>query len=254
MASKMFFLVIGFRRLTLRMGYFLSGGNTRVALASGPQSAEQFLSYYNQGFKKLNIGGGSKNIKEFVNIDFVKNRKAEREIIANALDLSFIPDNSVEHVHSNHFIEHISQEELCLHLKDCRRVLAPGGILTVRCPNALGVCYGFILNPVFEADRDDFVKLGFPPDEEFANPGDGWFHRDIYGLYHWLYGFTGNIKNCHLNRITPSGMKKDVLDAGFEILKMSDPEACNIVLVARKKPAVTRRGVCMEPSDDFHAC
>lgn len=195
---------------------------------------KELKTYMSKGFNKLNVGGGSKNLSGFVNIDFVKHDTVEREIRANINDLTFVPDESIAHIHTNHVVEHLTCDELVAQLKEYFRILKPGGILSLRCPNALGVCYGFWFDVVPERNREEFVRLGFPPDEEFHNQADGWYHKDFHGLFHWLYADTGNPANEHKNILTPSMMKNYLIGAGFEVLKMTDPETSNIVVVATK--------------------
>ena len=46
------------------------------------------------------------------------------------------PDNSVNKIYSSHFFEHLSSEEIILFLKECKRVLIPGGNFSICVPNA----------------------------------------------------------------------------------------------------------------------
>jgi SAM-dependent methyltransferase len=190
--------------------------------------------WLDKGYDKLNMGGGRKVLNGFVNVDFVPFKGVGRQVTANILDLSFIPNACISHIHTNHVLEHLTKKQLWHQLKEYHRILKDGGLLSIRCPNALGVSYGFWFDPVLERDRDEFIAYGFPADEVFGDPADKWMHKDLFGLLHWFYGDTGNIQNQHLNIITPSDIKNDVVKAGFNILKMADPEAINIVIVARK--------------------
>lgn len=192
-------------------------------------------SFLKDGYDKLNVGGGNKNLKGFVNIDFVPHGSSvKREVVANALNLSFIKDGSFKHIHSNHFIEHMSHDQLISQLHEYYRMLRKGGLLSLRCPNALGVCYGFWFEVIPETKREEFIDLGYPTDEDFYNPLDDWYHKNFYGFLHWLYGDMGNIKNQHLNQLTPTKLKKAVENSGFEVLKMTEPETSNIILVAKR--------------------
>ncbi len=122
-------------------------------------------------------------------------------------------------------------------LREYHRILKDTGLLTIRCPNTLGSAYGFWFEPIPEKDREEFVALGFPTDETFGNPADGWMHKDLFGLLHWFYGDVGNIENQHLNIITPTKIKSYVESSHFRIIKMADPEALNIALIAIKSSA-----------------
>ncbi|MBF0485474.1 MAG: methyltransferase domain-containing protein [Candidatus Omnitrophica bacterium] len=203
-------------------------------LSNNDTVGKAFLNFKVQGYQKLNIGGGRKNLKGFVNIDFISYPGVERQIQANILDLKFIPDGSVSHVHSNHLVEHLTAQEFREQLAQYYRILETGGLLTLRCPNILGVCYGFWFEVVPEVKKERFLSLGFPEDEDFYNPQDGWYHKNFYGFLHWVYGDVGNIANQHLNIFTPSVMRAAVQTAGFDVVEMSDPESSNLIVLARK--------------------
>jgi SAM-dependent methyltransferase len=172
-------------------------------------------------------------------VDFVAHHNVEREICANILDLSFVPSSSIAQVHSNHVIEHLSREQLISQLESYQRILRPGGRLTIRCPNALGAVYAFWFPPVHEGNRNEFLALGYPLEEDFGNPKDAWLHKDFYGLIHWLYGDIGNVENEHLNQLTPSSVKELLGSAGFTVELISAPEAINLVVSARKPDALS---------------
>lgn len=206
----------------------------KVALENTPLTRQALMKWLDQGYDKLNIGGGPKNLKGFINIDFVSYPDVERQVIANIQDLAFIPDACVSQVHSNHLIEHLSNTELTNQIREWYRILKKDGLVTIRCPNALGVAYGFWFEPIIESQKDGFVELGFPADEDFGNPSDRWVHKDLFGLIHWFYGDPGNRANQHLSRLTPSMLHGGLVAQGFNVLKMTEPEAINIAVVARK--------------------
>jgi len=234
--SKALFFVVAGRLWWLRLkNWLLSRIRNSGSIANINENAYSDLEgWLVNGFDKLNIGGGRKNLSGFVNVDFVAYPDVQREVIANILDLGFVPSCRFSHVHSNHVIEHITEEGLLLQIKEYWRILMDDGLLTIRCPNALGVAYGFWFEPVLEDDRDEFVELGFPSDEDFSNPEDVWAHKDIFAFLHWIYGDVGNLENQHLNRITPTKLQHTLEAVGFEIMKMTKPEALNLVVVARK--------------------
>lgn len=205
-----------------------------VRLVNDDSTAEAMRRWLGKGYDKINVGGGPKNLNGFVNIDFVPHPNVEREVLANVLDLAFIPAACAAQIHTNHVVEHFTQDELDHQLREYHRILKERGLLTLRCPNALGAAYGFWFQPVIEDQQEAFVEAGFPADENFGNSADGWMHKDLYGLLHWFYGDMGNVVNQHLNRITPTKIRNSVESAGFQILRMTVPEAVNIVVVARK--------------------
>ena len=230
--SKLIFASLRYRIFTCRFKNSFRRKNLLVV--NDLSTALVLRTWLDKGFGKLNVGGGPKNLEGFVNIDFVNHPTVEREVVANILELSFVPNSSMSQIHCNHVIEHLTEEQLRHQILDYWRILKDNGCLTIRCPNSLGASFGFWFEPVLEGDRNEFIALGYPPDESFGNPEDKWLHKDLFGLLHWFYGDMGNIENQHLNIITPSKLKRCLEVAGFEILKMTEPEALNITLVAKK--------------------
>jgi hypothetical protein len=211
-----------------------------IVTVNNPSARQELERWLSAGYDKLNVGGGPKNLAGFVNLDFVPHADVEREICANILDLSFVPSGSIGQVHSNHVVEHLARDQLVAQLHEYVRILRPGGLLTVRCPNALGAVYAFWFPPVHETERAAFVADGFPAEEDFGDPKDGWLHKDFYGTLHWLYGDVGNVENEHLNQLTPSSLSELIRGAGLDIVRASAPEAINLVVVARKPPVPAR--------------
>jgi SAM-dependent methyltransferase len=208
-----------------------------VVTVDNPSARDELERWLGAGYDKLNVGGGPKNLAGFVNVDFVRHANVAREICANILDLSFVPTGCMAQIHSNHVVEHLSRDQLVAQLREYVRILRPGGLLTVRCPNALGAVYAFWFPPVHESDREAFVADGFPAEEDFGDAKDGWLHKDFYGTLHWLYGDAGNVENEHLNQLTPSSLTGLIRGAGLVLVRASAPEAINLVVVARKPAA-----------------
>ncbi len=205
-----------------------------VRVLNDDTTAIALKHWLDQGYDKLNIGGGRKNLDGFINIDFVSHANVEREVIANILDLAFVPDAIASHIHSNHVIEHLTEAQFRHQLREYYRILQDNGLISIRCPNALGAAYGFWFPAVLEQERDEFVSSGFPRDEDFGNPKDRWAYKDLFGLLHWFYGDMGYIGDQHLNIIIPSKLKAYLEEAGFKVIKMAEPEALNTVVIACK--------------------
>lgn len=234
--SKTVFIMLAYglarRRFINRLKRIFSP--PKGTLQNTSTTRQELIKWLNQGYDKLNVGGGPKDLKGFINIDFVTYPHVQRQVIANILDISFIPDGCFSQVHSNHVIEHFTHTELINQVKEWNRILKKEGLLTIRCPNALGAAYGFWFEPIIESQKDEFNKIGFPADEDFGNFADRWVYKDLFGIIHWFYGDVGNITNQHLSRITPSMLYDLLVIHGFNVIKMTKPEAINIVVVARK--------------------
>lgn len=207
--------------------------NKTVKLVNDESTKSEFQSFLDSGIKKVNIGGGQYNLEGYVNIDFADFPNVKHGLVANILDLSFIPDNSLSHIYSNQVMEHLTEEQLLEQFRHYRRVLKSGGVLSFRTPNALGVCYGFWFGMTPEQEREAFVELGYPADAFFFDERDGWYHKDLYALVHWLYADAGNIKNQHLTIFTPTKVNDYLVQSGFEVIKMTKPETTNIIVCAK---------------------
>lgn len=79
----------------------------------------------------LHIGCGRVKLPGFINID----RDGEPDARLDVRDGLPFPPGSVQGIFSEHFIEHLDQGELLAFLRDCRRVLADGGLLRLATPD-----------------------------------------------------------------------------------------------------------------------
>jgi predicted SAM-dependent methyltransferase len=83
---------------------------------------------------KLHIACGTVNFPGWVNID--------RDPASEIIDLSWdvreplpLADGSVQYVYHEHFLEHLTVPEGLAFLRECRRLLVPGGVLRVAMPD-----------------------------------------------------------------------------------------------------------------------
>lgn len=81
--------------------------------------------------KKLHFGSGTDIKPGFINIDM----NGLEDIFLDARNSLNIPDGSIEYIYSSHFVEHLEHEDLLAHLKECHRVLRPGGVLRLGVPD-----------------------------------------------------------------------------------------------------------------------
>lgn len=89
---------------------------------------------------KLNLGCGPHAMMDWINYDI----KTEPGSMVIRLDLSQgqLPhrDSSVDHIFSEHFIEHITRPQCERLMRDCLRVLRPGGIIRLSTPDLRYLC------------------------------------------------------------------------------------------------------------------
>jgi predicted SAM-dependent methyltransferase len=120
---------------------------------------------------RLHVGSGGRRLDGWVNIDRKRLPGVDR-----VLDVRRgLPYTCVEAVFAEHFLEHLTLDEARRFLADCRRVLAPGGILRISTPNldwVVGTCYHGEAGPGEPQKVADAVGLN----RAFR----GWGHRFLY--------------------------------------------------------------------------
>ncbi len=82
---------------------------------------------------RLDIGCGECHLPGYIGVDV---NPAFGHTVADACHLPWA-DCTVDEIHSSHLIEHVADTAALL--AEWYRVLRPGGVLTVRCPNMLDI-------------------------------------------------------------------------------------------------------------------
>lgn len=91
---------------------------------------------------KLDIGCGKNKKPDFYGVDAIK-----FEGVDLVYDIRKTPwpwkDNSVEEIHTSHFVEHLTSDERCKFANEAYRILKPDGKVTIVVPHyASGRAYG----------------------------------------------------------------------------------------------------------------
>ena len=77
---------------------------------------------------KIHLGCGTNYIDGWVNVDLDSVLADVHLDLRNPLPYA---DTSVDFIFNEHFIEHITRDEALGFLKECRRVLKPGGVFVI---------------------------------------------------------------------------------------------------------------------------
>lgn len=92
--------------------------------------------------KYVNLGCGRRYHPSWINIDVVP---AGDEVIAHDLRQGIpLEDNSCDVIYHSHVLEHLRRAEAFEFLRDCCRVLKPGGILRVAIPDLERICRAYL--------------------------------------------------------------------------------------------------------------
>lgn len=119
------------------------------------------------GLIRLNLGCGGKLWPGFINVDFPGNWSGLKpDVECDIRHLPF-PDNYADEVYSIHVIEHIYRWDTMATLKEWVRVLKPGGMLVLECPNLEKILHQFD-KPVIDIKMTLWGLYGNPSYREEA--------------------------------------------------------------------------------------
>jgi len=134
-------------------------------------------------------------------IRFDIDTKVNPDIVGTLTDMSLVPSSSVDAVYSSHNIEHVFAHEVPVVLKEFHRVLKPGGIAIVTCPDLQSVC--------------EFVANGVLLEPLYDSPAGPISAIDI--LYGWRDAIArGEVYMAHKCGFTYATLQDSVLGAGFK--------------------------------------
>lgn len=97
-----------------------------------------------EGPKKLQIGCGYNPAEGWFNTDL---EPTSNEIFYMDASLPYqIEDNSFDFIFSEHIFEHLTFEQECNMIRECQRILKPGGVMRMAIPHA-GFLFNLYQNP-----------------------------------------------------------------------------------------------------------
>jgi predicted SAM-dependent methyltransferase len=125
--------------------------------------------------RKVHLGCGSNYIDGWINIDI------DSPLADIAADLRHplpFEDASVDLVFNEHFLEHLSREQGLAFLRECRRILKPGGMLRISTPDLRWLCAQYVCGQL-----DEWRDVGWLPDTSCSLMNEGmrlWEHQFVY--------------------------------------------------------------------------
>lgn len=170
------------------------------------KEVERYLS--NHAVAKLQIGCGPYPLEGWLNTDLLTNYRKESPFFLDAGKPFPIPDASFDYVYSEHLFEHLTFLQANNMLKECYRILKPGGIIRIATPNLkfLVDLYDHPEKSINKAYLEhDAERSGMPfgPAYTISRFHTSWGHQIIYDpetLTHFLesVGFS-NVRPCEVS-------------------------------------------------------
>ncbi len=118
------------------IGAAMAFGAPAIRIWIGALNSSSAVREYNQShsIRKLQIGAGRIDYPGWLNTDI---EPGPGEVYLDATKRFPVPDASINYIFGEHVIEHLSYEDGLLMLRECYRVLAPGGKIRFATPNLL---------------------------------------------------------------------------------------------------------------------
>lgn len=155
---------------------------------------------------KINFACGKQTWDGWFCIDAVQHAKATRplDLVYAAefdsegalIDRIPLPDGCADEVHGYHCIEHVFAWEASALVAEWKRMLKPGGLLVIECPNIALAAKNLIAG-----ERESLWFFPF-----YGDPS----HRDPY--------------MCHKNGFTTASLSRLIADAGFMSIEFKAPK------------------------------
>jgi predicted SAM-dependent methyltransferase len=129
---------------------------------------------------RINVGSSSSALEGWINVDLLRDPEG-RCLRLDASQAWPFGEGSAEAVNSEHFIEHLSEDEAQAYLREAFRVLGPGGVIRTSTPDLAGIARSLLER----SERDLAVHrshgyIAATHGELVNNYVYGWGHRRLY--------------------------------------------------------------------------
>ncbi len=156
-----------------------------------------------QTVRKLQLGAGGNNATGWLNTDIEPHGS---EIYLDATSRYPFADGSFQYIFAEHLIEHLPWEGGLAMLKECHRVLAPGGKIRIVTPNLAKLFY--LLNASSDIEAQKFI--------EAERRLFGWADTPVMPVY----VINKNVREWgHQFIYDPTSLRRTLEIAGFSEIK-----------------------------------
>jgi predicted SAM-dependent methyltransferase len=195
-----------------------------------PQLASKMIDPSTAVKKVLHVGCGSssrnqipaffeEHLGNYQEVRFDINPDVNPDIIGDIRDLKNVEDESVDGLFSSHNIEHIFTHEIPTALQHFYRVLKPGGILCILCPD-------------IQAVAEEVAKGRL--EEPLYNSSAGLITAQDIMYGHIASVARGEIYMAHKTSFTADSLGAKLFAAGFRGVEVSRMPSYNLAGLARK--------------------
>jgi predicted SAM-dependent methyltransferase len=182
----------------------LHGEGARLRKLWRPWVTKRYLESH--PVRRLHIGCGWNHVDGWLNVDKFA---ANADTYLNAYKPFPFPSNTFDKAFTEHMIEHLEVEKVRQFLQEVFRVLKPGGVFRVTCPDL-----ELYANKYVQGDDEFFGKVAQCVEgKRMKNPDLAWMVRGNGGAF-----MTGVVKNFHKHKwmYDFNNLSACLSDVGFE--------------------------------------
>lgn len=174
---------------------------TPYKIKTSISNKRKIANFLKQESLKLELGSSIKK-EGWITIDL----KRAADLQLNLVKALPFPDDSITEIHSEHFFEHLTLEDIKFCLKECFRVLKVGGEISFGVPDFERACKVYLL------DKDKFYKEKF-----WLSPSPNWCKSKLDELNFLIYA-----DGYHKFMFDKENGIQRLKEAGFENCRIRD--------------------------------
>lgn len=179
---------------------------------------------------KLNLGCGPHSLAGWLNIDIEfpidPISTYLKHDLSKGLPFNHHTDERIQFIYSEHFLEHLTKEQAEKLLRDCFRVLLPGGVIRISMPDLMH------LMEMYRAGNINWTPECWKPKTPCQMVNEGmrlWGHQYLWDLYE----ITDTLKKIGFTNIS---RQKHHVSAYRELCRLEVRPDCGDLIVEATRP------------------